>query len=357
MCRKCWGILILFCAEVSVAEGTVNYHLNKTENPTEDELDAYSHIQVAMDSAVGIYNKYTSLSKHIEVYYNTGVPTAEASNNGGLTFGASRDYMVVCTAMHEIAHTLGMGTTSEYQAMMVNGVFQGEKAQAMLKELTGDPTAELHGDSQHFWPYGLNYASEVKSEQDLVFHAKIVEAMYQDIFKEAFYFAGRIRSVSKNLCMGITSLNALQLMNCSDTATFVRIIAVGEPVAYRIELGERVLDVPNESLNAGTVLGTYAWNGGAHQKSYKENFEADSSEFFLNNVKSGLYLKADGTSVIQDSKMDGDSLYLWTLASITQPVAIRKSAIRLRAAILCPHNLDVMGRRIDNKPKRILFAR
>ena len=78
--------------------------------------------------------------------------------------------------------------------MMDGGVFKGEKAQALLKEIDG-PEAELHGDSQHFWPYGLNYASEVKSEQDLINHARIVEAMYQDIFKEAFYMQGRIKSL------------------------------------------------------------------------------------------------------------------------------------------------------------------
>ena len=33
--------------------------------------------------------------------------------------------------------------------MMVNGVFRGAKAQALLKELTGGSRLELH-DSQHF---------------------------------------------------------------------------------------------------------------------------------------------------------------------------------------------------------------
>ena len=167
------------------AFSAVEYTLHKSENPTEDELDAYQRITTVMDSAVYLYNKYTNLSKYINVYYAPGVPTAEASSNGDLRFGKERSYMFVGTAMHEMAHTMGMGTTSEYKAMMDGGVFKGEKAQALLKEIDG-PEAELHGDSQHFWPYGLNYASEVKSEQDLINHARIVEAMYQDIFKEAF---------------------------------------------------------------------------------------------------------------------------------------------------------------------------
>ncbi len=341
--------VLAVCASSLWAEGNITYHLNKETNPTEDQLDAYAHIEAAMDSAVNLYNRYTDLTKHIEVYYNTGVPTAEASSNGTLSFGSNRSYMVVSTAMHETAHTLGMGTTQEYQAMMVNGVFQGAKAQALLKELTGDASAELHGDSQHFWPYGLNYASEVKSEQDLIFNAKIVNAMYQDIFKEYLYFSGRIRSVGTGLCMGITENNALVLQDCADTGSYAKVVAVGDPVAYRIEFGTRVLDVPDESVSAGVTLGTYTWNGGAHQKMYKEDFAADTSRFYLKIVKSGLYVKASGLSVIQDPKAGTDSLYQWTLLkSADTPQGIRRE---IRAAHSAPPKVrvDAKGRNLSTK--------
>ena len=49
-----------------------------------------------------------------------------------------------------------------------------------LRELTGDPSAELHGDTQHFWPYGLNYTTEVSSDEDLIRHCLIVDAMQAD---------------------------------------------------------------------------------------------------------------------------------------------------------------------------------
>ena len=127
------------------AFSAVEYTLHQSANPTEDEQDAYRRITTVMDSAVYLYNKYTNLSKYINVYYAPGVPTAEASSNGDLRFGKERSYMFVGTAMHEMAHTMGMGTTSEYKAMMDGGVFKGEKAQALLKEIDG-PEAELHGD-------------------------------------------------------------------------------------------------------------------------------------------------------------------------------------------------------------------
>ena len=303
------GIISLFFLLSSAFAGNVEYHLNKSANPTQDEQEAYKLITAAMDSAVFLYNKYSDLSKHIEVYYSTGVPTAEASSNGDLRFGKDRNYMFVGTAMHEMAHTMGMGTTSDYQRMFKDGVFQGEKAQKVIKEIDG-PDAVLKGDSQHFWPYGLNYKSEVHSEQDLINHVKVVNAMYQDIFKEAFYMQGRVVSlVDEKTCMGITSSNALELMSCTDSATFVKIYSIGDnPVTYRIQLGNRVVDIPNESTAEGVVASTYGYNGGAHQRYVFEKAGAPRANmtnvYFLKNFKSGLYLQAVGKMWFRISLFD-----------------------------------------------------
>ncbi len=347
----------------SVFAGNVEYHLNKSANPTQDEQEAYKLITAAMDSAVFLYNKYSDLSKHIEVYYSTGVPTAEASSNGDLRFGKDRNYMFVGTAMHEMAHTMGMGTTSEYQKMFKDGVFQGEKAQKVLKEIDG-PDAVLKGDSQHFWPYGLNYKSEVHSEQDLINHVKVVNAMYQDIFKEAFYMQGRVVSlVDEKTCMGITSSNALELMSCTDTATFVKIYSVGEnPVTYRIQLGNRVVDIPNESTAEGVVASTYGYNGGAHQRYVFEKAGAPranmSNVYFLKNFKSGLYLQAVGKNVVQNKFVRSASSvpqsdFIWQIVEAGQdtsskdgPVSIAKRRIPNKISdVSVPSRLfDALGR-------------
>lgn len=308
------GLVLAAFSSTSFAEGNITYVLHKSENPTADELDAYQRITAVMDSAVYLYNKYSNLSKYINVYYAPGVPTAEASSNGDLRFGKERSYMFVGTAMHEMAHTMGMGTTQEYKTMMEGGVFKGQKAQALLKEIDG-PDAELHGDSQHFWPYGLNYASEVKSEQDLINHARIVDAMYQDIFKVAFYKQGRIKSLGDTKkCMGITSANALELMDCSDAATFVRIFSVGDnPVTYYVQLGTRVIDIPNESTAAGVRASTYGFNNGAHQKYLFEDALVDTpNAVLLKNYKSGHYLQAVGNTVVQNPKGDSDD-FIWQI--------------------------------------------
>lgn len=312
--KKCLLAVSAIALMAVFSHAEVTYTLHKSANPTADEQDAYKRITAVMDSAVKLYNTYSNLSKFINVYYAPGVPTAEASSNGDLRFGENRSYMVVPTAMHEMAHTLGVGTTSEYAATCVDGVFRDDKVQAKLREMDG-PNAELHCDRQHIWPYGLNQASEAKSEQDLINHVILVETIYQQLFKVAFFKEGRIKSLSERKCMGITSSNALELMDCSDTATFVKIFSVGDnPVTYYIQLGSRVVDIPNESTAAGIVASTYGYNGGAHQRYTFDDAGINTPNAFLfKNYKSGLYLQAVGTQVQQNRKVDRDESFIWQL--------------------------------------------
>jgi hypothetical protein len=165
---------------VKPTAGNVTYNLAQSSNPTAQEKEYYRLIKIAMDSACYYYNLYTTFSANIYVYYNSGIPTAQASYRGSIGFGSGTTYMHVCTAMHEMAHYMGSGTTTVWQNLTVNGVYTGAAATKMLKTLTGDQNAVLHGDDMHFWPYGLNYRSEVSSAEDYVRHAKIVEAMKTD---------------------------------------------------------------------------------------------------------------------------------------------------------------------------------
>ena len=305
---------IAFAAFSTVSFAEVTYTLHKSANPTADEQDAYKRITTVMDSAVKLYNTYSNLSKFINVYYAPGVPTAEASSNGDLRFGENRSYMVVPTAMHEMGHTMGIGTTQEYWDVCKDGVFRNDKVQAKLRELDNDPTKELHCDSQHIWPYGLNQASEAKSEKDLINHVILVETIYQQLFKVAFFKEGRIKSLSERKCMGITADNALELMDCSDKATFVKIFSVGDnPVTYYVQLGSRVIDIPNESTAAGVKASTYGYNGGAHQRYVFEGANVNTpNALYLKNSKSGHYLQAVDNTVVQNPKKNSDD-FIWQI--------------------------------------------
>jgi hypothetical protein len=160
--------------------GHVTYTLAKAANPTAAEQSAYDAITCAMDGAVAYYNCNTTITKQLNVSYNTGVATADGNYNGSIRFGGT-SYMECVTGMHEISHTVGIGTAPDWSMYSVNGVFTGTNAIAQLRAITGNSTDVLHSDTQHFWPYGLNYTSEAKSTADLVDHCLMVTAIRKDL--------------------------------------------------------------------------------------------------------------------------------------------------------------------------------
>lgn len=160
------------------ARGLVTYTLARAAAPTPEEQTAYARIGAAMDRALEFYNCYTNLELSLRVSFVPGVATADGNVNGSLRFG-SPDTMNSITAMHEIGHAAGVGGP-RFQPLIVGGIYTGPSATAVLRQLTTDPAAELHGDTQHFWPYGLNYTSEVSSDEDLIRHCLIVGAMQAD---------------------------------------------------------------------------------------------------------------------------------------------------------------------------------
>lgn len=327
--KHVFAITVCLSAAACFAAGSVTYTLEKVASPTADQTDAYAKITKAMDSAVGYYNKYTELRKSIYVQYNTDVATADASSNGTLRFGSNRSYMQVGTAMHEIAHTLGLGTTNEYKALMVGGVWQGSAGTAALKAIDGD-AAVLKGDAMHFWPYGINYESEVKGVATLVSHCKVVQAMVQDMYKEKVFFEGRVRARGTAKCM-VRNGSALGLGVCTDATSLVRIVSMGETdLTYRIEFGDKVLDAPNQASTVGLVMGLYAWGGGTHQRFRLEGTPYSAIRTFkLKMAHSNLYLKAGASSVTQDvaaSTAEQDS-QLWEL--VTGSVSVTRSRSQL----------------------------
>lgn len=160
-------------------KANVSYTLYKSANATANELEMYVLIEAAMDKACEYYSNSTSLTKQLRVYYNPEVPTADGNSNGTIRFGA-RSSMNHITAMHEIAHTLGVGTSKTWFNLLKGGVYTGIHANTIYRSISSDTTVTIQGDRSHFWPYGLNYTTEVKSDQDLIIHCRIVEAMLKD---------------------------------------------------------------------------------------------------------------------------------------------------------------------------------
>jgi hypothetical protein len=160
--------------------GHVTYTLAKAPNPTQTEQSAYDAITCAMEGAVAYYNCNTAITKQLNVSFVPSVQTADGNINGSIRFGNTSDMQCV-TAMHEIAHTVGVGQASNWGSFATNGTFTGTNATAELRAITGNATDVLHCDSQHFWPYGLNYVTEAHSTDDLVDHCRIVTAIRKDL--------------------------------------------------------------------------------------------------------------------------------------------------------------------------------
>ena len=147
----------------------------------EDPSDpAFNRLREAFDNATWYYNNFTSIEKHVNVNYSPGTPTADANIDGWINFGSNPDYQRTGTAMHEMAHTVGVGTHWKYWELM-QGSWQGNRANAILQFMTNDPNALIYGDNTHFWPYGINGAHEDSgNDMDYIIHALIIQGMKAD---------------------------------------------------------------------------------------------------------------------------------------------------------------------------------
>ncbi|KAJ4172400.1 hypothetical protein NW754_002598 [Fusarium falciforme] len=171
-----FSILTVALAYASTASAALSWSLQKASNPTSDQADAYGRIEEAMRRAVARYGRFTDASKTIRVYYAPGIPTAEASYNGDLRFGSNRAYMTERTAMHEIAHTLGVGQTAAFDQKCAANNWPS--ATRLLQSFDG-PNARINCGGGHFWPYGLNYDNEW-SETNANRHVQMIDAMLAD---------------------------------------------------------------------------------------------------------------------------------------------------------------------------------
>lgn len=130
----------------------------------------------AMDYAIGLYNQHAGFDRKLRVAYNPKVPTADGNINGSIRFGGSIHKR---TALHEISHTLGIGTHRKWDRMFKDGKWTGPRGNELVKQFNG-PDAVIRGDKSHFWPYGMNYPKE-SNPKNHVRHVKIVAAMCRDM--------------------------------------------------------------------------------------------------------------------------------------------------------------------------------
>ncbi|MCD0489503.1 RICIN domain-containing protein [Pedobacter sp. MC2016-14] len=164
-----WGLL-----PVSYS-GQLTWTLTSTGVPA----DVLTRITNAMNDACARYNAGANWpARTLTVQYNTGVATADGSTNGNIRFGPTASYQGVRTAMHEIAHTYGVGLSAGFTANLSSSDFVGANAVNMVKSFDGAAGA-IHTGGGHIWPYGLNYDNEWSST-NAYRHVKIIWAMRAD---------------------------------------------------------------------------------------------------------------------------------------------------------------------------------
>jgi hypothetical protein len=165
---------------VCSVNAVITYTLAKNGNPSADEADAYRRIDGAMQAAIARWTRiFPGVSKNLRVQYAPWVETADATYNGDMRFGANRGFMTERTALHEISHTLGVGTTRAYNDRCNNGANWPLTNQLLRSYGNRAPDDRIACYGIHIGPYGLNFDSE-GGEFNMERHVFTIEAMIRD---------------------------------------------------------------------------------------------------------------------------------------------------------------------------------
>lgn len=130
----------------------------------------------SMNEAVAVHNAYGYFPIQCTANYSAGVPTAQAGYGGWIDFGG---HYSAFTAIHEIQHSLGVGTYWAWNWQQSGGQWTGAKALQRIR-LYGGASASIGCDGAHFWPYGLNFSNE-DGPAAREWHVKLLSAMRWDM--------------------------------------------------------------------------------------------------------------------------------------------------------------------------------
>ena len=170
--------------------------------------DVKQRITDAVKTAVDWWNNLTEMKGFsTSVGYESGTPTADCSYGGWIRVGSNTSYQRTGTIMHEMLHGCGVIPWADTEWSRHNlrsgvtgdgygtGLWLGDRVTEVVRFLDNSATAQLNGDYQHMWPYGINGAHE-DNGSDLLYigNSLICQALGEDglqhtyeLFAEPYY--------------------------------------------------------------------------------------------------------------------------------------------------------------------------
>ena len=164
----------------TLVQGDFTWSFNGTLDPNDEN---HQRIKQAFDTATWYYSNYTSIQKHVTVNYSPGTPTADANFDGWINMGSNPSYQRAGTALHEMAHTVGVGTHWIWKFIIDNddSYYSSANADAVVRMMTDNSFTQIYGDGAHFWPFGINGAHEDSGNDfDYMMNALIVQGFKND---------------------------------------------------------------------------------------------------------------------------------------------------------------------------------
>jgi len=155
----------------TIPKGKISFSIRGSSDAAADQ-----RIRNAAQTAIDWWNNLTEMKGFsTSIGYNPGVPTAECSYGGWMSVGSNQSYQRPGTIMHEMLHGVGVipwadtewsrfnlrsGTSNAAGFTTGSGLWLGDRVTEVIRFWDNSSTAQLNGDYQHMWPYGINGASE-----------------------------------------------------------------------------------------------------------------------------------------------------------------------------------------------------
>jgi len=314
--------MMIFAAVIvpTVARGTVTYTIGGTWD-TDSRKNAAIAAMDLVCARINAYGNIVDSKTDIYVYYNSGIPTAQASYLGSIGFGGT--WPAERVAEHESCHFFGTGTYSAWGGLMIEGRWNGGATTALMQQLYGIGS-RLNGDTQHFWPYGLNYDTE-GSETNKESCVAMLYALRADMgFSDTIYKSTATTvTLTASDTVGTSSFNSSAGWNDSYFAhsganyyTGNHAIRTPDSSTYGFNFAGDSLTVNNSASDSTTGL-LYKGSGSAGIISFKNLiFNGGSTHQYCNN-STDLFQLAGKVTIASSATFNSEQGNTSILADVT----------------------------------------